>query len=100
MAEYEKVELPYRRISFYAYLFVLVFIGIPIWWYTTTPYRAVLDNFDAELNIHIPITIRFYHEQQSDEGLLKAITNRWSNEEVILIFLLLTFSATFAITLV
>jgi hypothetical protein len=52
----DKEEIPWRRFSFLAYFFVLFVIGLPVWYYTTTPYRAHLANFPRDManNIYIP----------------------------------------------
>uniref|UniRef100_A0A914E1N1 GPI transamidase component PIG-S n=1 Tax=Acrobeloides nanus TaxID=290746 RepID=A0A914E1N1_9BILA len=82
MTEYEAEELRYRCISFYAYLVVIVVIGVPIWWLTTTPYRAALENFDPSVKIHIPLQVRMYYDQKSTEEFLKRISKLWLENEL------------------
>ncbi|KAL3119151.1 hypothetical protein niasHT_003934 [Heterodera trifolii] len=42
----ESLSLRWRRVAFLSFAFVIFVVGVPIWWLTTTPYRASLAVLD------------------------------------------------------
>uniref|UniRef100_A0A914GTV3 Uncharacterized protein n=1 Tax=Globodera rostochiensis TaxID=31243 RepID=A0A914GTV3_GLORO len=47
----ERAELRWRRIAFLSFAFVIFAVGLPVWWLTTTPYRAALSVLGAEYEL-------------------------------------------------
>lgn len=48
MSQIEREELVWRRFAYLSFAFVVLVVGLPIWWFTTTPYRAALPYIDSE----------------------------------------------------
>nr|CAD2193706.1 unnamed protein product [Meloidogyne enterolobii] len=66
--EKEKKEIYFRRISYFAFLFVVV-VGLPVWWITTTPYRASLPYFQVDFTSDL------------EKRLLQFSPNKTENDE-------------------
>ncbi|KAK4475599.1 hypothetical protein MN116_000874 [Schistosoma mekongi] len=59
----------------FIYLFITVFIGIPLWWKSTTPYHAALPYSEIQalssrkIEIAIPINLVNFHSEIDDKSL-------------------------------
>ncbi|KAH7725471.1 Protein HPO-5 [Aphelenchoides avenae] len=62
-------EVSWRRLSFAAYFTVLVLVGLPIWYFTTTPYRANLPRFSESTSVNVPLLLEIYHTDHFEKDV-------------------------------
>ncbi|KAE9551656.1 hypothetical protein FO519_005126 [Halicephalobus sp. NKZ332] len=49
------------------YFFMVVVIGVPLWWITTSPYRAHLETFPPDFKVEFPVFVDIYSASNSPE---------------------------------
>jgi hypothetical protein len=60
---YPKEELKLLQKNLIYYVFILFCIGIPLWWVTTSPYRAALQSLDPTISeVKIPVNLSIHYE--------------------------------------
>ncbi|VDN56286.1 unnamed protein product [Dracunculus medinensis] len=71
--------LPYRQLSAFSFVLIIIIFGIPLWWQTTSTYRAKFKNFPTELDIILPV---FYPSNISFNLLRKSTCSVKYNENL------------------
>ncbi|KAF7636577.1 hypothetical protein Mgra_00003971 [Meloidogyne graminicola] len=74
--EKEKEELFFRRISYLAFLFFIIVIGVPVWWVTTTPYRATLPSLETDYIVDLEKRLLQFSQNKNETN---EDNNVWNN---------------------
>ncbi|EFO28331.1 hypothetical protein LOAG_00150 [Loa loa] len=71
----ECAELPFRRISALAFIVIVLIFGLPLWWQTTSTYRAPFRTFSSDQQIVLPVYISIASSHSSMKSHIgRAIT--------------------------
>ncbi|VDN02852.1 unnamed protein product [Thelazia callipaeda] len=83
----EREELPYRRISALSFIAIMLIFGVPLWWQTTSTYRAPFHTFSVDDRILVPIHISVASSHSSlkfhvDRSMVLLLNNLYKLPEI------------------
>ena len=64
------------------YFFIIVIVGVPMWWITTSPYRAHLEQFPADFRVEFPFFVKIYFSK-SDSTKFNRMVSDLAQEDIL-----------------